>query len=92
MTTDAIYEEHGSDWSHRVSAVGTTQWLQCDQTLPLSCEGCGLRGIASAVGGCLVCFLCVLEIPKQSGGEWVQDSVKQHRRLVSYETTYVIQT
>ena len=26
-----------------LSAVGTTRWLQCDQTLPLSCEGCGLR-------------------------------------------------
>ena len=36
MTTDAIYEEHGSDWSHQVSAVLTTQWLQRDQTLPLS--------------------------------------------------------
>jgi len=42
MTTDAIYEECGSDWSHQVSAVGTTRWLQRDQTLPL-CEGCGLQ-------------------------------------------------
>ena len=39
MTTDAIYEERGSDWSHQVSAVGTTQWLQRDQTLPLSAKG-----------------------------------------------------
>ena len=39
MTTDAIYEERGSDWSHQVSAVGTTQWLQRDQTLPLSVKG-----------------------------------------------------
>ena len=39
MTTDAIYEERGSDWSHQVSAVGTTQWLQHDQTLPLSAKG-----------------------------------------------------
>jgi len=30
MTTDAMYEERGSDWSHRVSAVGTTR-LQRDQ-------------------------------------------------------------
>jgi len=44
MTTDAIYEEHGSDWSYQVSAVGTTQWLQLDQTLPLSAKGvvCGV--------------------------------------------------
>ena len=28
MTTDAIYEEHISDWSHQVSAVVATQ-LQC---------------------------------------------------------------
>ena len=34
MTTDAIFEEHGSDWLHQVSAVGTAQWLQHDQTLP----------------------------------------------------------
>jgi len=38
MTTNAIYEERGSDWSHQVSAMGTTRWLQRDQTLPLSCE------------------------------------------------------
>ena len=41
MTTDAICEEHGSDWSHQVSAVATTQRLQCDHTLPLSVKGCG---------------------------------------------------
>ena len=28
MTTDAIYEERGSDWSHQVSVVGTTRRLQ----------------------------------------------------------------
>ena len=39
MTPDASYEERGSDWSHQVSAVGTTRWLQCDQTLPLSVKG-----------------------------------------------------
>ena len=39
MTTDAICEERGSDWSHRVSVVATTRWLQCDQTLPLSAKG-----------------------------------------------------
>ena len=39
MTTDVIYEECGSDWSHQVSAVGTTRWLQRDQTLPLSVKG-----------------------------------------------------
>ena len=31
MTTDAICEESGSDWSHQASAMGATQWLQCDQ-------------------------------------------------------------
>ena len=36
MTMDAICEERGSDWSHQVSVVATAQWLQCDQTLPLS--------------------------------------------------------
>jgi len=30
MVTDAIYEERGSDWSHHVSAVATTRWLQRD--------------------------------------------------------------
>ena len=39
MTTDAIYEEHGSDWSQQDLVVGTTRWLQCDQTLPLSAKG-----------------------------------------------------
>jgi len=29
MTTDTTYEERRSDWLHQVSAVGTTQWLQC---------------------------------------------------------------
>ena len=35
MTMDVIYKERGSDWSHQVSAVGTTRWLQHDHTLPL---------------------------------------------------------
>ena len=39
MTTDTIYEERVSDWSHQVSAVVTTRWLQHDQTLPLSEKG-----------------------------------------------------
>ena len=39
MTPDVSYEERGSDWSHQVSAVGTTRWLQRDQTLPLSAKG-----------------------------------------------------
>ena len=39
MTMDAIYEEHGPDWSHQVSVMATTQWLQRDQTLPLSAKG-----------------------------------------------------
>ena len=42
MTTDATYEERGSDWSRQVSAVVTIQLLQHNQTLSL-CEGCGLR-------------------------------------------------
>ena len=33
---DAIYKVHGSDWSHQVSAMVTTRWLQRDHTLPLS--------------------------------------------------------
>ena len=33
MTTDAIYEERGSDWSRQVSVVATTRWMQRDQTL-----------------------------------------------------------
>ena len=40
MTTDAICEERGSDWSHQVSAMGTTQWLQCDQTLSAKGVAC----------------------------------------------------
>ena len=40
MTTFALYEEHGSDWSHQVFAVATkSKWLQRDQTLPLSAKG-----------------------------------------------------
>ena len=39
MITDAIYKKCGSDWSHQVSALATTQWLQCDLTLPLSAKG-----------------------------------------------------
>jgi len=39
MTTDAIYKERGPDWSHQVSAVGTSRWLQCDQNVPLSAKG-----------------------------------------------------
>jgi len=42
MTTDVIYKEWGSDWSHWVSAVGAIRWLQCDQTVPF-CKGCGLQ-------------------------------------------------
>ena len=39
MTTDAIYEERGSDWLRQVSVVATTRWLQRHQTLPLSAKG-----------------------------------------------------
>ena len=35
MTTDAIYEEHRSDWSHQFFAMATNRRLQCDQTLSL---------------------------------------------------------
>ena len=38
MTMDVIYEERRSDWSHQVSAVATTRWLQCDQALCLSAK------------------------------------------------------
>ena len=51
MTTDAIYQERGPDWSRQVSVVATTRWLQRDQTLPLSCEGCGLRDKVRAWSG-----------------------------------------
>jgi len=47
MTTGAIFEEHESDWSHQVSAVGTTQWLEHDQTLPLSAKGVACKTRAS---------------------------------------------
>ena len=40
MTTDAIYKEHRSDWSHQVSAVGTTRWLQRDQSLSVKGVAC----------------------------------------------------
>ena len=50
MTTDAIYEECGSDWSHQVSAVGTTRWLQRDQTLPLSAKGVACETNAHTCG------------------------------------------
>ena len=39
MTMDVIYEERGSDWSQQDLVVGTTRWLQRDQTLPLSAKG-----------------------------------------------------
>ena len=40
MTTDAIYKKRSrSHWLQQVSAVETTQWLQCDQTLPLTVKG-----------------------------------------------------
>ena len=39
MTMGALYEQRGYNWSHQVSDVVTTQWLQCDQNLPLSVKG-----------------------------------------------------
>ena len=56
---DAIFKEHGSDWSHQVSAVGTARWLQRDQTLPLSAKGmaCETRfGPGSSTAICLASF------------------------------------
>lgn len=44
MVTDAIYEERGSDWSHHVSDVATTRWLQRDLIL-LIFAGCRLRDL-----------------------------------------------
>ena len=38
MAMDAIYEERGSDWSLQVSALATTQWLQCDKMFPFSAK------------------------------------------------------
>ena len=46
MTMDAIYEERRSDWSQQDLVVGTTRWLQCDQTLPLSAKGVACETIA----------------------------------------------
>ena len=46
MTTDAICEERGSDWSHQVSVVATAQWLQCDHTLPPSVKGVACKSIS----------------------------------------------
>ena len=45
MTMDVICGEHGSDWSHQVSVVVTTQWLQCDQTFPLSVKGVACKSM-----------------------------------------------
>jgi len=39
MMTNVSYKERGSDWSHQVSAVAATWWMQRDQTLPLSAKG-----------------------------------------------------
>ena len=36
MTMDAMYEVCGSHWSQQPSTMVTTQWLQHDQTFPLS--------------------------------------------------------
>ena len=30
-------------WSKHISAMATSGWLQCDRTLPLSLQGCGLQ-------------------------------------------------
>ena len=38
MTTDAIYKERSSDWSHQVSAMERTRRLQRNQTLPLTAK------------------------------------------------------
>ena len=47
MTMDATDEKRRSDWSHQVSAMGTTRWLQGDQTLPLSAKGVACEIIKS---------------------------------------------
>ena len=59
----AIYEGHGSDWSRQVSTMGTTQWLQHDQTFPLSAKGvaCDTIKLSSGLGqgtdyGSLICY------------------------------------
>ena len=35
MAMDTIYEQHRSYLYHQASTMATTQWPQCDQTLPL---------------------------------------------------------
>ena len=50
MTTYATYEECGSHWPQQVSAVVTTQWLQHNQTLPLSAKGVACETIERLQG------------------------------------------
>ena len=42
---DTIYKESGSHWSQQVSAMATTQCLQCDQTLSLSAKGVSCKTV-----------------------------------------------
>ena len=63
MTTGAINEKCGSDWSWQSSAGGTTRWLQDGQNL-LSHEGCDLHGII------FVCELEHFEVLHTSEGMW----------------------
>ena len=60
MTTNAIYKECGSDWSHQVSVVATTQWLQRDQTLPLSVKGVACETRSHGAGRFVPVGLAVL--------------------------------
>ena len=91
---DVIYEEHGSDWSHQVSAVGTTRWLQRDQTLYLS-----VKGVACETKGCLVgtltwpvthrsstlCEHMVLSSPRREDQHQCLDTTQELRSTSSSE-------
>ena len=59
MTTDAIYEERGSHWSQQVSDVATTQWLQCDQAIPLSTKGVACENSEGVHLMCVCVCVCV---------------------------------
>ena len=66
-----------ADWSCQVSAMATTWWLQCDQTLP-HCKGHGLRDSHTWL---LCVWVCTrLEIyslsRKKERGTWTNETCK----------------
>ena len=59
MTTDAIFEERGSEWLPQVSAMGTTRQLLCDQTERLVLLSCSLGSMCAVA----VFQLVLLQLP-----------------------------